>query len=215
MAVSSAASAGSVAPEAAPALAAVEAASESVAAAAAAARRRTTCMRAASRWCTCTARTRHARSMHTACTRHAHIMHLPRPPSSIVPECHLHRLPDAASDAVDIACLDVDRHGRRAQRAVHELIDVRCAVLVPPSVVQRHAARTVVGEAGMRAGTWGKLPCAPGRAYVSQEAGTRTLYVEHGCGTACMCMHMSTQASPPHGAPTVDGTGEDARAVGP
>ena len=36
----------------------------------------------------------------------------------------------------------------------------------------------------------GKLPCASGRAYVSQEAGTRTLYVEHGCGTAYMCMHM-------------------------
>ena len=89
----------------------------------------------------------HAHSMHTARTRHAHSMRLPRPPSRIVPKCHLHRLPDAASDAVDIACLDVDRNGRRSQHAVHELIDVRCAVLVPPSVVQR-AARTVVREAG-------------------------------------------------------------------
>ena len=61
----------------------------------------------------------------------------------------------------------------------------------------------------------GKLPCASGRAYVSQEAGTRTLYVEHGCGTAYMYMHMSTQASPQHSAPAVNGTGEDARAVGP
>ena len=112
-------------------------------------------------------------------------MRLPRPPSRIVPECHLHRLPDAASDAVDIACLDVDRNGRRSQHAVHELIDVRCAVLVPPSVVQR-AARTWYARLVRK----GKLPCASGRAYVSQEAGTRTLYVEHGCGTAYMCMHM-------------------------
>ena len=149
--------------------------------------------------CACTAvHLSHPPRSVAACSHHAHTTHLPRPPGSVLLQSHLHRLPGAAADAVDLD-VDVDRHGRRAQRAVHQLIDVRRAVLVPPPVVRWQAVRAV----RLRLIQVRTLRRRPVRVSCASSSTAAALY-------GFICQH---RPQPLHCAPAVGGAGEDARAV--
>ena len=92
-------------------------------------------------------------------------------------------------------------HVRQRRRKAHCPARGGCACALRPSLVScnlwRHSMRYVRHGRGWYAydartvvPSQGKLPCASG-TYGTQEAGTRTLYARHGCGT--LWFYMSGQ----------------------